>query len=142
MEAIELLWHYSEIVADRIDPVVLWLVTFFDDLYRVGVLPDTQVMIIIGCIFSILILTLTVSRGPARAVQSAASGSLFDTADEFADEPFVLGDEAYPDLTLTQLAEIERDMVTLKKLYRDGNIKANVYLSESKTLYDRAKALK
>lgn len=40
-----------------------------------------------------------------------------------------------------QLAEIERDMLALKELYESGHIKVDVYVSESRTLYEKAKAL-
>ena len=40
-----------------------------------------------------------------------------------------------------QLAEIERDMLALKELYESGHIKVDVYVSESRILYEKAKAL-
>ena len=45
------------------------------------------------------------------------------------------------DQVVGQLAEIERDMLALKELYESGHIKVDVYVSESRTLYEKAKAL-
>ena len=45
------------------------------------------------------------------------------------------------DQVVGQLAEIERDMLALKELYQSGHIKVDVYVSESKALYEKAKAL-
>ena len=45
------------------------------------------------------------------------------------------------DQVVGQLAEIERDMLALKELYQSGHIKVDVYVSESRTLYEKAKAL-
>lgn len=45
------------------------------------------------------------------------------------------------DTVISQLFQIERDMLALKELYEAGHISVDVYVSESRTLYDRAKAL-
>ena len=45
------------------------------------------------------------------------------------------------DNVVSKLAEIERDMLALKELYQAGHINVNIYVNESKVLYEKAKAL-
>lgn len=45
------------------------------------------------------------------------------------------------DGVMSKLTEIERDMLALKELYQAGHITIDVYVTESKTLYEKAKAL-
>ena len=45
------------------------------------------------------------------------------------------------DKVVGKLSEIERDMLALKELYQSGHITVDVYVSESRTLYEKAKAL-
>ena len=56
-----------------------------------------------------------------------------DDADDMAE------DESDP--SMRDLRQIERDMLALKELFDAGLIKAQVYISESKSLYQAAKAI-
>ncbi len=49
--------------------------------------------------------------------------------------------DAGVDQVLSQLAEIERDMLALKELFQSGHIKVEVYVAETRSLYEKAKAL-
>ena len=57
-----------------------------------------------------------------------------------ADGPHTMGQDA-ADTVISQLTQIERDMLALKELYEAGHITVDVYVSESRTLYERAKTL-
>ena len=134
---------------------------FFDGLIDIGVRHDAVVIIIIGVGFSLFLLIILGIVGEVKNAQKSPKpqeiakpqalikdnasktigvnqGFAIYKKDKTKSRDVQTSTTQFQDPVLAALADIERDMLALKELYETGHINADLYISETRKLYDRA----
>jgi hypothetical protein len=124
-----------------LDDAKVWFAAFSEYVISLGVEQQTLDLIVIGVGVSVLILLLALLRGFWNLI-TGGGGRRRRRGEYYADDVHTMARSNVIDKdSLKKLNDIQDDMVTLKELYESGEIKLDVYIRDSKALYEKAKKL-